>query len=339
MVSMKQILSVILILFLVSCAVSSRLYKPQKIRVSGDYIHFQTKFTFPENIDDFKRKEITSFDENAENVGVTYNLDDKNAFSEFTIYIYPAGVATESRLTQEYFTSLQSIAIVANKEIVATQNIFPYKKDNYRVNGLFAKTDDEKTKTSLTLFECGKWFLKYRITTNSSEDNYLDSLRDKLLMSYCPIDIVKTFPVNTGTSIYIAPAAMQDSLFLGSILGNALGRNTWIYENVDSLERCSGFPNFYLESHSLPMKEMIDWYQKNKTKYPKESWNNKYILSIKKIIENNFLNEFLMDEHSMLLIAPDNIEFRFEEYYKWKKKNLPDFNLKEQYFVLEQVET
>ncbi|MCF8355901.1 MAG: hypothetical protein K9H48_15720 [Melioribacteraceae bacterium] len=336
---MKQILSVTILLFLVSCGISSRLYKPQKIKVDGDYIHYQTKITFPVKINNFIRKEITSFDVNAENVGVTYDLDDKNTFSEFTIYIYPAGAATESRITQQYFTSLQSIANVANKEIDATQEILPYQKDNYKVNGLFAKINDEKIKTSLTLFECGKWFLKYRITTNSSDENYLDSLRNRLLVSYCPIDIVKKFPVNTGTNIYLAPAAKQDTLFLACIIGNALGRNKWIYENVDSLERCSGFPNFYLESHSLPMKEMIDWYEENKIKYPKELWNHKYILSIKKIIENNFLNEFLMDEYSMLLIAPDNIEFRFEEYYKWKKKNLPDFNLKAKYFVLEQTET
>lgn len=336
---MKKILPFILLLILVSCGLSSRLYKPQKIKIEGDYIHFQTELTFPENISDFKRKEITSFDEKNENIGVTYDLYDKNIFSEFTIYIYPAGAATESRLTQQYFASLQSIANVASKEVDAIQEVLPYQKDGYRVNGLFAKIDDGKNKTSLTLFECGKWFLKYRITTNSSKADYMELLRDSLLKSFNPVDIVKKHPVKPAATIYIAPAAMQDSLLVTTVMGNPLNRLKWINENVDSLERCSGFPNLYLESHSLPMKEMINWYEENKIKYPRKSWDNKYILSIKKIIESGFLNEFLMDQYSMLLITPkEDMKFRFEDYYKWKEKNLSDFNFDAKYFVLEYTE-
>ena len=333
---MKKILSFSLLVFLIGCGLSSRLYKPQKIKIDGDYIHQKTKLDFPENINDYKRGEITSFDEKDENIGVTYDLDNTNLFGEFTIYIYPAGTATESRLTQQYFASLQSIANVANKEIGAIQEILPYQKDGYRVNGLFAKIDDGKKKTSLTLFECGKWFLKYRITTNSSKTDYMELLRDSLLKRFNPVDIVKKYPVKPEATIYIAPAAMQDSLLVTTIMGNPLNRLKWINENVDSLERCSGFPNLYLESHSIPMKEMINWYEENKTKYPRKSWDNKYILSIKKIIESGFLNEFLMDQHSMLLITPkEDMEFRFEDYYKWKEKNLSDFNFNAKYFALE----
>lgn len=335
---MKQIIFITILFSIVSCGVSNRLPKPKIINVNGDYIHYKTKLTFPEHIFNFNREDITSFDEKTENVGVTYSSTDNNSTSNLTIYIYPAGSPTESRLTQQYFASLQSIANIHNNGIDITQSIIPYKKNNYAVQGLYAEINDKEVKTSLTLFECGKWFLKYRISTNSKDENYMDTLRTKLLENFCPTEIVKIAPVEPRTIIHLAPAALKDSLFVSSILENIKSRLKWINNNVDTLERCSGFPNLYLESHSGPMKDMVMWYEENKEKYQRESWDNEYILSTKKIIDNGFLNEFLMDEYSMLLITPDNIHFQFEEYYKWKKKNLPGFNLKDIYFVLEYTE-
>jgi hypothetical protein len=335
---MKYIYLFLFALMLVGCGASNRIYKSRTINAKGDYTHQVTKIKFPTNVYDFKRKEITSYDDKEENVGVTYELNNPSTFSEFTVYVYPAGPATESRLTQQYFSSLQSITNVAKKGIGFSQKIVPYKKDNYTVNGLFAKSKYDKLETSLTLFECGQWFLKYRISTNSTDSAYINNLRDSLLEVFNPIEIVKKFPIKPETKIYIAPAAYKDTLMLTSIIGNALNRLKWINENVDSLERCSGFPNLYLKSFSVPLEEMIKWFEKNKVKYPKEYWDNKYILTIKKIIDAGYINEFLMDENSMLLIVPDDITLRFEDYYKWKEENLSDFDLRSKYFVLEYPE-
>jgi hypothetical protein len=117
-------------------------------------------------------------------------------------------------------------------------------------------------------------------------------------------------------------------------MGQALEESKWVYENIDSLEWSSGYPNMYLESHSSALKYMIDWYDSNRTKFSQKYWNNEYILSIKKIINSGFLNEYLMDEYAALLIYSDDIQFNFDKYEEWKRNHLPNFNLRKKYFYL-----
>jgi hypothetical protein len=190
---MKNLLYLIFILFLIGCSQSTNLFNPKSFRFSGNYGHVITKTEFPEFFKDYSRTQLTTFNKTFSNIAASYKKQNDNSNTKFTVYLYPAGNAHDSRLRDEYFNSLQSISNVANKEISVTQNVLPFEKDDYRVNGLTAKIFLDSTTTSLTVFECGQWFLKYRISTNAHTLNYTDSIRDQLLKEFCPIELVKIF--------------------------------------------------------------------------------------------------------------------------------------------------
>ncbi len=58
-------------------------------------------------------------------------------------------------------------------------------------------------------------------------------------------------------------AAFVDSLMLGSAMGSAFKKNEWVMDNVDSLERASGFPGLYLEMHIASLKEFTEFERKH----------------------------------------------------------------------------
>jgi hypothetical protein len=119
-------------------------------------------------------------------------------------------------------------------------------------------------------------------------------------------------------------------------MAGALKKLAWILENVDSLERCSGLPGLYLEEHTVSIIEMIKWWDAEKS--GKKLSTHTYFKTFKKIIDSGYLDEFVMDEYSMLLITPKNLKLDFEDYNEWKVTNLEDFNLNRIYYFVEYTE-
>ena len=289
---------------------------------------------FPTEIENFHRKSITSFNKELSNISVEYKSVNHQENTHFTIYIYPAGVGFEDRLYDEYVLSLQAIANVANKEIKARQGPFYYTNNGYSFVGIRARTGNLKNtvQSMLIIFECGEYFLKYRIDTDQQNNDNLDSLSNQLFEIFNPSDIVNKYPLIPSSNIIVAPAAFKDSLTLYSVLAGAYSLSGWALENIDSLERCSGFPGMYLDGRTETFLEMTEsWVDNSKgfKRYP-----NDYFESLVKIVEKGYLEEFLMDEYSMLLLSSDSINFEFENYFKWKEEILPHFNLIQRYFII-----
>lgn len=52
------------------------------------------------------------------------------------------------------------------------------------------------------------------------------------------------------------------------------------------------------------------------------------------IIDNGFLEEFIMEQFNMVMIIPEDLEFDFEEFDEWKKENPISINLNERFYVI-----
>lgn len=228
---------------------------PRLLPVKGIYTHSQTKTEFPKNLIGYERTELYSFDRKKTNIGATYKSKDKKTI--VSVYLYPAGEGSEDRLKNEYLSALNEIAMSSRKGVIANQGITYYKKDGYKVNGISAEVKDVKTnlKSHLSVFECGKWFLKLRITPGSLDSTRVSNLKNEILDEFTPTELVKQSPFDSKATIYFAPAAFADSLMLVSAMGGAFKKVQWALENVDSLERSAGFPGLYLELHVESLKE------------------------------------------------------------------------------------
>ncbi|MEI6089845.1 MAG: hypothetical protein WCR42_05300 [bacterium] len=313
----------LIVSFLIVGCTSTKVFRPKKIYIEGAFNH-KTKVVFPESFDNFKRTDVYGFNPECTDIGVSYkDIVNKNNIV-VSIYIYPAGWAEEYRLRDEYFKCLLGISYSLNTPIDVSHKTIKVAKDGYKVLGLRATIKEYKFTTSVVLFECAKYFVKYRITADNIDSNELNKITTQLIDKFSPIDVVKFDPLKIGIDLHVCPAAVKDSFGFIPITTAAMTKIKWIRENVDSLERVSGFPGLYFECHRESLTQMIaawDSVKQNKSQF------KPYLNELLNIRNCGFLNEFICDQYMNTLLLPAGLKLRMEEYYKWKKLNKPKISL------------
>lgn len=335
---MKRLIRQFLILVLISFGglyCNAQTYsQPKKIKVKGDYMHLETKMNFPDKIDNYERLDIYSFDKKKTNVGVTYKNQNSSGKTTLSIYLYPAGSGTDGRLRYEYFDCVQSVANVSDKGVHAIQNYEFYKNDGFKINGFNAWIVKESnlTKSVLEVYECGKWFFKIRITTDILDSLGIENLKNKVFELFHPTNLVKNSPLHPKADIYFGKAGFRDSTMLGSVMGSALKKLEWAMENVDSLERASGFPDLYIGMHIEALKTFVNFEKEHK--FSKSQSTSDYLKELNSIIDAGFLKEFIMKQYRMVMIVPENMTFDFDAFEKWQQSNPINIDLNERFYVI-----
>jgi len=307
---------------------------PKKINAKENYTHSATHFNFPKFLfGDYERKSIYSFDKENRNVGVSYGKNQNGERTMFSLYLYPAGDGYEGRLRQEYQNSMQSVVATRKEGLYATQNAVQHKGEKYICNGFEAIFTTENNELSqLTLFESGTWFYKIRITSNRKDTTLLLDLKAKILQVFDPTILADLTPLNEKTDVYFAKAAFRDSVLLGSAMGSAFAKIDWLMENVDKKERATGFPDLYLNFHIAGLKAFMEF--QHRFNYKKSDFTENYLRQLQLISDADFLNEFVMEQYWMILIIPENIPDKYDEYLKWKSQNNITINLNDKFYVL-----
>jgi len=299
----------------------------KQLKVKGTYVHSPTTTEFPENIGSYQRQSVYSFDKKKENIGTTY----KSGETTLSVYLYPAGDGSEGRLRNEYLQAMHDMANVSQSGLHAQQGYKYFKKEGYRINGFSAVTPDEP-KSQLTLFECGQWFFKIRITSSSLDTTEINVLEREVLNSFDPTRLVKRSRLNSEADVYFAKAAFRDSLMLGSAMGSAFKKISWALENVDSLQRASGFPDLYLGLQVESLKEFIQ-FEKRK-KWNRQQSTTDHLNELNHIIDAGFLEEFIMDQFDMVMIVPKEMTLDFEGFQKWNENHPTTINLNQRFYVV-----
>jgi hypothetical protein len=226
---------------------------------------------------------------------------------------------------------MQDMANVSERGVNASQGYKFFRKDGYKINGFSAVTADEP-KSQLTLFECGEWFFKIRITTSSLDTAEINGLEREALHSIDPTRLVKCSRFNPRAQVYIAEAAATDSLMLGSAMGSAFKKISWALQHVDSLERAAGFPDLYLGLQVESLKEFAQFGKGKK-------WNRKqstadYLDELNRIIDAGYAEEFIMEQFDMIMIVPKEVTLDFEGFQNWKQTHPVTINLNERYYLV-----
>ena len=205
-------------------------------------------------------------------------------------------------------------------ESSATQKIVKYAKNGIKLLGLNTTINGNDLRTVFTLFQCGKYFISYRVSSFESEINELNNISIKLMDKYSPVEIVQKQSLKQELGIHIALEMQKDSTYLNVILKGARAKAKWISENVDSLERSSGFPSLYFEAHKASLIAMLKEWEISKHN---NSVFDDYLNYLLKVRDNGFINEFISDRYKDILLFPNNIKFDFDSYQNWEKINKP----------------
>jgi hypothetical protein len=306
---------------------------PKETHLIGNYKHEATGAIFPVSIDDFSRTGIWLFDDEKTNVGVNYANTVNGKTTTLSIYIYPAGRADEDRLRNEYLLSLQSVISVLKKGYSLKQDPVFYPDSGYNICGFRGEVKYFKEKTILSVYECGRWFFKIRISTLDMNSNQLQNLETTVLSLFAPTRFVREAPLEPNADIFFSKAAFTDSLMLGCNMGCALAKIEWVQENVDSLQRISGFPGLYLNMYMAGFDEFLKFaaeHPKMKRSYETDD----YLSDLKSLRTSGYLDEFIMEQFKKVMISPENSMFDFDGYHEWIKLHPVNIDLHKKFYVL-----
>lgn len=308
----------ILFIFMSNYGYSQIRNSPKKIKFKEVFIHSETKTEFPKSIDDYNLIDAYSFDKRDENIGVTYEKEK----TKISIYIYPDNSGNEGRLRNEFLSTYK--AIFNNDEEVKNLKILHHVGEKFTCNGIRGISKNSTNENSLlTIFECGTWLYKIRITSTELTNQNLIDLETKITNKIEPSRLtgLKLFKLKGAISFH--NSAMKDSTMLVSTMAYTFKKCEWLIKNLDEREKYSGFQDLYIDMHKEALKQFVLF--EHKHKYSSTQETKEYLKSLNKIIGSQFLNEFLMEQYKMILILPEIIILNFEEYHKWKSEN--NFNL------------
>lgn len=318
-------------LFLVFTLCGQEVYTPKKINAKGEYTHSQTMTVFPEKLDSYQRKEVYAFDKKKTNIGVVYENQPNQ--TTVSIYVYPAGDGYEGRLRKEYQKSMQSIVSVSHNGVHATQFAVRHEGEKFICNGFKAIIKDDKTKyNALTIYECGQWFLKVRITTTELDSTQIVSLEQKIYAQFDPTKLTEVNPLNEKADVYFSKTAFRDSILLGSAMGSAYKKIEWASENIKENERASGFPDLYLNFQVEALKAFMEF--QHRFNFKRSDFTKQYLNELQMISDAGFLPEFVMEQFGMILIIPKDTPAKDEKYQKWKQNHKITIDLNQVFYVV-----
>ncbi|MBR5081785.1 MAG: hypothetical protein IKX35_04990 [Bacteroidales bacterium] len=291
---------------------------PKKIKAKGDYVHAPTSAVFPLQLGDYHRDKLYSYDKKKENVGGVYESANKKTL--LSVYVYPAGNGYDRRIHDEYSELMQELANYRGG-LHAISNAVSYQNEGLKINGLKSVfTSSENENESLTLYECGKWWFKMRITSSDLDTCQMSQLEKNVMDYFVPTNYVKNDPLGLKFDVHVAPAAIPDSLMLCCVLGAIIGELQWIDENVDSLERISGFPSLYLEAQMASVEGFVKA-EKDHPELPGGEEIHHQLEQLNRIIDNGFLEEYLVDQYFGWLIIPKDTVIDSDAFLEWQAQN------------------
>jgi hypothetical protein len=323
--------TLILFIFFIHNAFQLCIAQSRVINVKGDYTHKETSAKFPIKIQDFTRTAVISYNKSKENIGVIYSNENSPGKTTFSIFIYPAG-RVEGLLRSEFLYSLKNITFINKPGNIIRKCPIEFKKDGYIINGFKARINDNNKKTDLLLYQCGLWILKIKVSSQILDSLQMAILEREIINIYNPSEFVLHDHLDVKADIHFGKAAFADSLMLGCVMGSALRKIEWAIENVDSLERISGFPDIYLDLQRAALLEFVK-FEKDHPAMSRSQSTTKYLAQLNSIIDGGFLNEFIMQQFDMLLKVSPGIILDFNKFEEWKKTKSISINLNS-YFAL-----
>ena len=309
---MKRLI-ILFLLILIPCLCFSQ-QSLRKIKVKGDtYLHRQTGFAFPKEISEFDREDVYSFDRKKENVGANYSIGS----TRVSVFVYPAYDGYEDRLRREFFKTLGEILASENTEgkhfLVQCVS---HQAGQYPIHGLLTEFDYNGQRSLFSLYECGHWWMKLRITDYGRQDTCLDSIEKQFRTSLDSEVLISSKPLNDKVDIYFQRTAFRDSLMLGCVMGQAYAKIEWMNENLDSLELRAGIPSIYLDYHLSGIDGALDFAQKHPEMHPSSATKSMldFIVAVKK---EGYLEEMLYDNYRGGILMPDSLVLDLDGYHKW----------------------
>lgn len=307
----RILLSFILAVLLPSFCYSQHYIKEIKSK-DITYLHKDTGLGMPAEIGEYKREGVYAFDRKKKNIGANY----RSGTTKVSVFTYPAYDGYEDRLRIEFFNGLAGIMEAEGLEGQHFEvNCVSFNSGKYLIHGLSAQYTLNYNSSLLSLYECGHWWLKFRITDKKDSVN-LQSIEEQFKNSLTPDILISSSPLNDKFDVYFQKTAFRDSLMLGCVMGEAYAKIDWMMENLDSLELQAGVPSLYLDYFIAGINGALEFAQKH-PEFSSTDATKRMLDFYFSVREDGYLEELIHEEKKGGISIPDNIDLDMDGYHQW----------------------
>jgi hypothetical protein len=339
MISFKKILLVIFA-FYSFLIFSQKRNKPVDLQIKGDYTHLPTSAVFPSLWSGFQREAIFSYDLQNKHVVISYvQQSSKKSKTVLTLYVYPKK-SVDNQLLRDEFSVYETVLNQNSNKGVDLKPMFgSTANDKVKVNYIYSIFDHAMgesdffkgvkyidKKSLLSIYECGGWGFKIRVSSDEMTSDQLADLKTKAETYFGLLDIAskKPLPISHTPDIILSPTIKRDSMMINAVITAAQAKIKWLGENSEKKELLTGFNDMNIYSEIFATEKMIEFYKDHEKDWPMHEDTKKYFAEIIKIADNGKIKDYLYDKYNRL-IHYDEGEAKKDEYLQFKTdKNITE---------------
>lgn len=309
--------------------------KPNKIIKSATgFDHPISGISAPLSFENFSRTQLSTNSKNDSVFAAEY--EDRNKDLHIKFKILPAFV-DEERLLRHYNKDLQErrYSPKENKKINRAVSITDGKFKLHGISSYFSHLD---RLINLRIYDAGFWVFISEVSQKGNDTLALDKIQDQFLAEIQPAKIVEKNPMTRYANILYAPAAAQNKGLLRITMSSATNKMKWIYENMDKYERAAGIPGILLDFQIAGINGFIDYKtEKNQNAIDENDPAMPLVSFFTKLRNDGFTDEYLMEQYHYLLMPPENHQFDYAGYQKWKLQHSIDYDTTRKFYVIVNV--
>lgn len=320
-------------MLIVPVIIFSQDLKPnEKIKTTKDFDHTVSGISAPVSLGNFLRTALLTNSKNDSILSAEYEDQNSDAVFQFKIVL---GYLDEERLFNYYFKNLKSRKYTPAKTVNKT---VVFKEGDFKLNGISTYFKHLDRLINVRIYDAGFWLFVSETSQKGNDTLALDTRQEEFLKKIMPSKIVEKNPLTRYTNIYYAKAAFRDSLMLRSVMSSSMNKLKWVYENSNKFERAAGIPGMFLEYQLAGINGFIDYRTEVNPNPGKGVYETTNLIEfLTKLRDAGFTDEFLMESYYYLLIPPENHQFDFEGYQKWKSENPIEYDTSGKYYVIANV--
>ncbi|WES96213.1 hypothetical protein P2W68_15275 [Chryseobacterium arthrosphaerae] len=324
-------------LFLLFITVFSQQRKnPINLAVKEDYTHAATSVIFPTLWSGFQRVEINSYDLQNKHIAVSYiQQKDKKTKTTLTLYLYPIR-STDNQTLRDYFLSYEyALNQNSNKGTNLTPSFGSLSNDQVKVNYIYSIFDHSmgelsffkgvkytQKKSLLSIYECGGWNFKIRVSSDDMNKDQLTELKDKIENYFSVLNIAskKPLPIDKAPDIILSPVVKRDSMMTHATISAAQAKIDWLGKNMEKKELITGFNDMNIESEVYAIEKMLDFYKAHEKDWPMHDDTKKYFNEMLRIADNGRIKDHIYYKYNGVINydegaakKDDYIQFRIDK--------------------------
>lgn len=330
----------ILFSFLFTTLFSQPRKQPVDLLIKGDFTHQATSVIFPPLWSGFQREAIYSYDMQNKHVAISYiQQSTKKNKTILTLYIYPRKSIDNQSLRDEFSSYEYALNQNSNKGTDIKPSFGSASNDQIKVNYIYSifnhsmgerdffkgvKYTDKMS--LLSIYECGGWNFKIRISSDDMTQGQLAELKAKTEGYFCLLDIAskKPMPIEQTPDIILSPVVKRDSMMMYSTIAAAKAKIEWLGNHSEKKELLTGFNDMKIDSEVYAIEKMIAFYKAHEKDWPLHEDTKKYFTQMITIADNEKIKDHIYDKYNRLINYEEG-EARKDEYIQFKTdKNISE---------------